>query len=263
MTTDASDQAQRWRLLLDALAERQRLSVHDASELLGVSAATIRRDFKELARQQLATRTHGGVVATAVAYDLPARYRTAPGAPKERIARAAAALVEPGTVVGFNGGTTTSAAARHLAQRADLQGGRESLTVVTNALNIASEMVLRPHIRTVCIGGVARPESYELHGPFAARVLRDLLLDHLILGVDAISSVEGASCQHLGESGMNAEMVAHARRVTVIAESHKVEAVALSRICGINKVDELVTDDEADPAHIAAFREVGVEVTLA
>jgi DeoR family transcriptional regulator of aga operon len=66
-------------MLLDALSIHKWLCVTEAAELLGVSAATVGRDFKELARQQLATCTHGGVVATTVAYDLPARYRIAPG----------------------------------------------------------------------------------------------------------------------------------------------------------------------------------------
>jgi DeoR family transcriptional regulator of aga operon len=224
VTGEVIDQSSRWRMLLDALSIHKRLSVTEAAELLGVSAATVRRDFKELARQQLATRTHGGVVATTVAYDLPARYRRiAPGDPRERIARAAAELVRPGEVVGFNGGTTTTAIARHLGQRADLRSsGRETTTVVTNALNIASELVLRPDIRTVCIGGVARPESYELHGPFASRVLQDLLLHHLFLGVNAISAEEGASCEHLGESSISAEMVSRAQRVTVVADSQRI-----------------------------------------
>jgi DNA-binding Lrp family transcriptional regulator len=78
VTGEVIDQSSRWRMLLDALSIHKRLSVTEAAELLGVSAATVRRDFKELARQQLATRTHGGVVATTVAYDLPARYRIAP-----------------------------------------------------------------------------------------------------------------------------------------------------------------------------------------
>ena len=53
------DQQTRWRQLLDVLAVRQRLSVKEGSELLGVSAATVRRDFRELAARQLATRSHG------------------------------------------------------------------------------------------------------------------------------------------------------------------------------------------------------------
>lgn len=99
-------------MLLDALSIHKRLSVTEAAELLGVPAATVRRDFEELARQQLATRTHGGVVATTVAYDLPARYRIAPGDPRERIAHAAAELVRHGEVRdGFPG------AARHRGGR--------------------------------------------------------------------------------------------------------------------------------------------------
>jgi DeoR family transcriptional regulator, aga operon transcriptional repressor len=202
------------------------------------------------------------VVATTVAYDLPARYRIAPGDPRERIARAAAELVRPGEVVGFNGGTTTTAIARHLGQRADLRSsGRETITVVTNALNIASELVLRPDIRTVCIGGVARPESYELHGPFASRVLQDLL-HHLFLGVDAISAEEGASCEHLGESSISAEMVSRAQGVTVVADSQRIGGAALARICTIDQVDGLVTDDVADPDQVRRFRDAGVDVTL-
>lgn len=262
MTTQSADQATRWRRLLDALAERRRLSVDEAAELLGVSAATVRRDFGELARRQLATRTHGGVVATSVAYDLPARYRTSSDDPRERIAAEAATRIQVGTVVAFNGGTTTSAVARHLVRRTDVQeAGADAVTIVTNALNIAIEMVLRPSISTVVIGGVARPESYELHGPFASRVLRDLLVDELFLGVSGLS-LEGASCGHLGEAGINSEMVDKAQRVTVVTASPKLGKVALARICGLDRVHGLITDREADTGLVAGLRDAGVDVTL-
>lgn len=262
MTTQSADQATRWRLLLDALAERRRLSVDEASELLGVSAATVRRDFGELARRQLATRTHGGVVATSVAYDLPARYRLSTDDPRERIAAEAAARVRVGSVVAFNGGTTTTAVARHVARRTDIQqAGADSLTIVTNALNIAIEMVLRPSISTVVVGGVARPESYELHGPFASRVLADLLVDELFLGVSGLNE-DGASCGHLGEAGINAEMVAKAQRVTVVTASPKIGKVALARICEIDRVQALVTDRDAPDDLVAPLRDAGVDVTL-
>ena len=77
LASEPVDRSRRWQLLLNLLAERGRLSVADAADALGVSAATVRRDFAALADQQLATRTHGGVVATSIAYDLPARYRSA------------------------------------------------------------------------------------------------------------------------------------------------------------------------------------------
>lgn len=262
---DGRDRSHRWAALLALLGERSRLTVTEVAAELRVSEATVRRDFTELARQQLVTRTHGGVVATAVAYDLPARYRAGAGdAAKDRIVAAAADLIEPGSVVGFNGGTTTTATARRLAARADLTGapGRPALTVVTNALNIATEMVLRPHIRTVTIGGVARQQSYELIGPLATLVLGELWLDLLILGVDGVAAAGGASCHHEGEAGINAMMVRRADRVVVVATGDKLGRRTFARICDAPAISVVVTDPSAAPAEVTALRAAGVEVRV-
>lgn len=260
------DRSWRLRALLDRLAESGGLSVTEAAAMLGVSEATVRRDFTTLADQQLVTRTHGGVVATSVAYDLPVRYRGGGDDDvKERIATAAHKLVSPGQVVGFNGGTTTSATARRLAARTDLadSSARPSITVVTNALNIATEMVLRPHIRTVSLGGVARPQSYELVGPLASAALRELWLDHFILGVDGFSAQGGASCFHEGEAGINTLMVEQATEVTVVAAADKLGRRSFARICGVEAVRTLVTDTSADAATVDAFEAKGLQVILA
>ncbi len=251
-------------LLLDLLADKGRLSVTEAAEALGVSEATVRRDFNALARQQLVTRTHGGVVATSVAYDLPVRYRGKGDGVKERIAVTAAALVRPGDVAGFNGGTTTSATARRLAARGDLldSGTRPGLTVVTNALNIAAEMVLRPHIRTVTLGGIARPQSYELTGPLATMVLRELWIDHLFLGVDGFTAEDGTSCFHEGEAGINALMVERSSRVTVVAGGEKLGRRTFARICDAVAVSTVVTDASAAADTVAGLRSHGVEVVV-
>ncbi|MGQ4617649.1 DeoR family transcriptional regulator [Nocardia sp. R7R-8] len=261
--TGPTDRPHRWNRLLELLAESGRLSVEEAAERLGVSAATVRRDFTALAAQQLATRTHGGVVATSVAYDLPARYRQSAGEAKQRIAEHAASLVDPCAVVGMNGGTTTTAVARMLAGRTDLgSAGDEGLTIVTNALNIAVEMVLRPHMRTIVLGGVARRESYELHGPLAERALAELRLDDLVLGVNAISVEGGAQCRHIDEAGVTTEMVRRCGRVIVVATGDKLERTALARVCGIEQVRVLVTDTGADPAAVQAIRAAGVRVDV-
>lgn len=250
--------------LLDLLTQEGRLSVVDAARALEVSEATVRRDFNSLAQQQLVTRTHGGIVATSLAYDLPVRYRGNDDA-KERIAATAAALVRPGEVVGFNGGTTTSATARRIAARSDLAitGTQPGLTVVTNALNIASEMVLRPHIRTVSLGGIARPHSYELIGPLANMVLRELWLDHLVLGVDGFASEGGASCVHEGEAAVSSTMVERASKVTVVADGEKLGRRTFSRICDCSSVSTLVTDTSADERELGRIRSLGVDVHVA
>ncbi|MGK5740964.1 DeoR/GlpR family DNA-binding transcription regulator [Micromonospora sp. URMC 103] len=261
-----ADRARRLQALLELLAARGgRLSVGEAANALGVSEATVRRDFTALAAQQLVTRTHGGIVASSVAYDLPVRYRhRGDRSTKERIAATAAGLVEPGSVVGLNGGTTTSATARHLAARPDLAQAthRPALTVVTNALNIATEMVLRPSLRTVILGGVALPQSYELTGPLTTMVMQSLWLDVLVLGVDGFSA-DGTSCHDESEAGIDALMVSRGRRVVVVAGSEKLGRHSFAKICDASAVDTLVTDDAADETVVAELRSAGVTVLLA
>ena len=260
------DRYARWNALLELLAASGRVSVEDAAAQLDVSHATIRRDFDQLAQQQMITRTRGGAVASGVSYDLPLRYKTARhSAEKQRIGAAAAALVEPGQVVGLNGGTTLTEVARALAVRADLNGTGDGsqLTVVTNALNIANELLVRPRMKIVVAGGVVRPQSYELVGPLGGALLREVSLDLVLLGVDAIDVELGAAAHHEGEAAMNSLMVARAKRVAIIADSSKLGRHAFARVCPIERVDMLVTDSGADPQLVEKFRAVGVEVVCA
>src|SRR2546429_1374919 len=167
------DRYARWNALLELLTDSGRVSVEDAAERLNVSQATIRRDFDQLAQQQMITRTRGGAVANGVSYDLPLRYKTAKhSAEKQRIGTAAASLVEPGMVVGLNGGTTTTEVARALAVRPDLGSTPDGaqLTVVTNALNIANELLVRSRMKIVVTGGGGRPQPFDLVGPLPGGV---------------------------------------------------------------------------------------------
>jgi len=254
---------QRWNELLDLMPADGQLSVAEAARQLGVSQATIRRDLDQLSQQQLLTRTRGGAVAGHVSYDLPLRYKTARHAEhKQRVGRAAAALVAAGATVALNGGTTASEVARALATRPDLQEGA-GITVVTNAMNIANELVVRPHIKIVVTGGVTRGQSYELIGPFASLVLAELSLDWAILGVDALDPRAGATAHHEGEASINHLMATRAERVMIVADSSKLGQRAFARVCGADEIDVIVTDRDAAPDALAPFAERGIRIVTA
>ena len=256
----------RWNQLLELLAAEGQLQVEHAAELLGVSAATISRDFDELASQQMLARIRGGAVAQGVTYDLPLRYKSERHpSEKQRIGAAAAGLVLPGQVVGLNGGTTTTEVARSLAVRTDLStaAGAPACTVVTNALNIATELAVRQHIKIVVTGGVARPQSYELTGPLATGVLERVSIDVAFLGVDAIDPVDGAMAQNEGEASINQLMTSQAGQVVVVADSSKIGRRAFARICAVAEIDVLVTDTGVSDEAAARFAEAGVKVMRA
>jgi len=256
----------RWNQLLELLAAEGQLQVDHAALMLGVSSATIRRDFDNLASQQMLARIRGGAVARGVTYDLPLRYKSERyPSEKQRIGEMAAKLVQPGQVVGLNGGTTTTEVARALAVRDDLPSpnGGPAMTVVTNALNIATELAVRQHIKIVVTGGVARPQSYELTGPLATGVLDQVSIDVAFLGVDAIDPSAGAMAQNESEASINRLMARQASKVIVVADSSKAGRRAFARICAPSEIDVLVTDTGLAEDVIARFADSGIDVMTA
>lgn len=258
---------QRWNALLDLVAANGQLSVVEAARGLEVSEATIRRDLDELAGQRMLTRTRGGAVSSNhVTYDLPLRYKTGRHAPeKQLIGRAAAALIMPDATVALNGGTTTVEVARALVNRAEFRENSQvrSVTVVTNALSIATELAVRPQVKIVVTGGVARTESYELIGPLATYVLGDLTLDWAILGVDGLDAAAGATAHHEGEASINRLMTQRAQRVAIVADSSKLGTRAFARVCGVDSIDVVVTDAAASLPAASALADKGIKVITA
>ncbi|MGI8571789.1 MAG: DeoR/GlpR family DNA-binding transcription regulator [Solirubrobacteraceae bacterium] len=249
-------QSERLGAILERLSRNGSVSVSDIAGDLSVSPATIRRDLRLLEDQRLLGRTHGGAVPQGVLYELPLRYKSSRHQQEKlRVAREAASRVLDDWAVGLTGGTTTTEVARALVDR-------QGLTVVTNALNIASELAVRPNLKLVVTGGVARAESYELVGPIAEASLEGLNLDIVFLGVDGISPGAGLTTHHEIEARTNRALIDRARQVIVVADSSKIGKVAFARICDLAGVDELIIDSTADREALAEIEAAGVVVTV-
>ena len=244
-------------LILEELAAGGSVGVAEIAVKLGVSTASIRRNLQLLEQQRLLSRTHGGAVANSTAYELPLRYRGGRRRDeKRRIAAAAASRVGDDVAsVGLTGGTTTTEVARRLA-------ARQGLTVVTNALNIAAELALRPDLKLIVTGGAARSESYELVGPLAEAALEGMNLDLAVVGVDGIDVAGGLTTHHDIEAHTNRVMIGRARRVIVVADGSKVGRLAFVRICDVSCVDELITDSSAAAPELQRLADAGIVVTI-
>ncbi|MGW5718473.1 DeoR/GlpR family DNA-binding transcription regulator [Amycolatopsis sp. NPDC003865] len=249
--------SERMAEMVRELGETGRLRVGELARRFGVSEATLRRDLTALEEQRLLTRTHGGALAQGVAGELPVRYREGRSRDAKRaIARQAVRRLPVGPhVIALTGGTTTGELAKELPDRADL-------TVVTNALNTAMEIVLRPRVKLVVVGGVSRPRSYELVGPWAEQVLASINIGTAFIGVDGIDAAGGITTHDENEARTNRAMLGRAQRVVVIADGSKLGRRTLARIGDITEVDELITDPSADSGSVAAIRAAGVRVTV-
>jgi DeoR family transcriptional regulator of aga operon len=259
------NRAERLNAVLHLLAETGQVEVDDIIAKLDVSPATARRDLDALASQRLLTRTRGGATSQSVAYDLPLRYKHEQHAPeKQRIALAASELVTRGSVVGLCGGTTSTALASVLGARADLteSSPHPNLTVVTNAINIAAQLVMRPQIKTVVTGGVVHTRSYELVGPYSDVVLQKITLDIAFIGVNGIDPIFGATVHDEGEASINSLMAQRATRAVIIADSSKIGRTAFATL-GAQGLTTLITDSGITADQHAAFVDQGYQVIVA
>ncbi|MBO8142397.1 MAG: DeoR/GlpR transcriptional regulator [Firmicutes bacterium] len=246
---------QRQERILSELAKRGSVGVVELSKLLGVSEATVRRDLGELAGHGLLRRTHGGAALVERGEELPYHAKAAAYLPeKRRIGAAAAALLEPGQVIGCTGGTTVAQAARLL------QGKR--LVVVTNALNIALELAGSEETDVIMTGGALRSRSLETVGHIAERSFREFCIDVALLGADGISIKEGITTYHLAEAHANRVLVERSREVWVLADHSKLGKVTPAVIGPVSRMTRLITDAGAPDDFVASLREQGIDVVV-
>src|SRR5581483_7672550 len=236
--------AQRQARIVQQLQEHGFVEIARLSEAFAVDRSTIRRDLQHLEARGLAQRTRGGALPgpSSGLSDIPYEVKRLEHTPeKQEIARAAAARVREGEAILLDSGSTTYQIARALR-------GRRDISVVTNDLNVAMCLADAPGVRLVVTGGVQLESVYTLVGPQTIQSLRDLHVDRVFLGADAIHHEAGITNVTFVEVEVKQAMIAAAREVVVVADSSKSEHRALARVCDLDTVDLILTDDRLDGA---------------
>jgi len=251
----SAKRSERMRLILSLLQQHSTRSLQSMAADFGVSTATLRRDIAELDEQGLLVRTHGGARKRDSRSEIPVRMRdTRFRESKELIAQRAAELIPVGPYsLALSGGTTTAEVARELRHRS-------GLTIVTNSLTIAMECAVWPRLRVVITGGVVRQSSFEAVGSLSEHIFTAVSVDTAILGTDGISASGGVTTHDETEARTNHAMVAKAQRVIVVADGSKIGQATSARMAGLDEIDDLVTDSDADPEALRSIADADVAV---
>lgn len=248
---------ERRRAILEMLSRQGRVLVAELSRHFQTSQVTIRKDLEILHAHGQVHRTHGGALPAreSVLEDPTLREKEKlHRQEKLRIAEAAAAQVMEGQVVILDSGTTTTAIARALREF-------RSLTVVTNAVNIAAELT-GTAVEVILTGGTLRKNSFSLVGPIAEETLRRLSADLLFLGVDGFDVHYGLSTPNLLEAKVNRVMVEIAKRTIAVCDSSKFGRRSLSLIVPPASLQEVVTDRGISKSDLRTLKQAGIEVTI-
>jgi DeoR family transcriptional regulator, fructose operon transcriptional repressor len=224
------------------VAEAGQVTVGELAERFGVSIDTVRRDLDQLSADGVLVRTYGGAVSLSTAFrtDSAVDQRLALlEEEKEQIAVLAAELVQDGSTIMINGGTTTLALARNLRQHRDL-------TVATNNLLVPGALPPTA-IRDVYIfGGAVRTLTLTTIGPVSFRANSgaelDISCDLALIGVGAVSADAGYTTSNLAEAAMMQEMISRAARVAILADSSKFGRRLFAQVSELGSADYLITD---------------------
>jgi DeoR family fructose operon transcriptional repressor len=253
-----NDLAARRRQRLVALVEsRGAARLEELSAALGVSQATVRRDLNAVSSAGRLRRVHGGAVATDQRIDEP-HFDVKAGAAaaeKSRIAAAALKLLAPDDTVYLDSGSTVLALAR-------LLHGWTRLTVVTNSLPVATELVGRGP-RLIILGGELRATSRAIVGPLTRHLLEDLHVDRAVMGTFALSIEEGLTTTDPAEAFTKQLVLTRAREVILLADSTKLGTRSFVRAGRLADIDVLVTDAAIDARSARTLGRRGVRVIAA
>ncbi|WP_049622146.1 transcriptional repressor AgaR [Frateuria defendens] len=252
---------ERRRLIVEQIEQQGRVTVEQLVERFGISAVTIRADLEALARGGAIARSHGGALPAAPPssqMDTPLTIKeTRRLAEKRRIGQAAAKLIKDGETIILDSGSTTVEIARQIRQRK-----WESLTVITNALNIALELSGLPTVRVMMLGGLLRQTSYSLAGPDAEQALAKLSADRLFLGVDGLDPEVGVTTPDPQEATLNALMIRVSRETVAVLDASKFGQRSLSVIAPVASLGMVISDTAAPEALVAALQKQGVRTLL-
>ena len=241
------------------LVERQgSVTVSDLCRKFDVSEMTIRRDLVELEAQGLLRRVRGGAVSSrGRSFEPPLLLRSGEHqAEKERIGRAAAALVQSGDSIALDVGTTTFEVARSLE-------GKENLTIITPSLPIATLLASRAGIRLILTGGIVRTGEHSLIGHLAERAFSEFRVDKLFLGVGGVDLQAGLTEYNLEDALVKRAMLAAAKERILVVDASKFGRVAFASVGSLDAIDRVVTDTSVAPEIVERLRQLDIEVILA
>ena len=250
--------AERHKYILNTLHKEGFVKVVDIAKKLDVTTVTVRKDLKALEEKGLLYRTHGSAS--------PVNPHTADRNVKEKekirtkekqlIGIFAARLIEEDDSIIINSGSTICAFAEQIEPK-----GR--LTVVTSSIKATSILGEHEGINVSQLGGTLRRSSMSVIGSYTLSFLENITCSKVFLGVDGIDPDFGVTTSNIEEAELNRAMMSVSLKTIVLCDSSKFGRKGFGKICNLDKIDVVVTDEGISPSMCKLLEEHGVEVVVA
>ncbi|GAB3185017.1 DeoR/GlpR family DNA-binding transcription regulator [Nesterenkonia halophila] len=254
---NTGDLAPRQREIVQRLNERGFVSTSQLAEIFGVSDMTIRRDARTLERVGAASIVHGGLMLPhgtihTGGFAERARHNFAA---KKRIAAACLELLDNRQRVVIDAGTTAFEVAYALPKT--FEG-----TIITHSAPVFQLALRLPAATTISLGGELLQDSQAFIGELAESNLRRLRAEVAIIGTAAMNEHGIYIERNLELSTKLALMDAADQRVLVVTHD-KMGSSELVYLCGLDRIDIVVTDADPPEKMATALHDHGVRTIVA
>lgn len=249
--------AQRQSEIKRLLLAHGALSVDELCALVSASPATIRRDLAHLQNSLGIERTHGGAAVQSLrTAEQNFAYRESQDVEEKRaIAEAALKLIEPGSTIFMNDGSSIMAIAKAI-----VASGIE-LFIATPAVNVATTLSENPKATVCLLGGFVRQTSLATSGPFAEAMASQINADLALISPDGLGAESGLTFTYASDAALAKCMSGKARRTVAIAVAAKLRRTERIGALPLSAVSDIITGCR-DAALLQVLRKRGVKLTL-
>ncbi|SDI04468.1 transcriptional regulator, DeoR family [Vibrio xiamenensis] len=246
--------------IVSRISENGKVTTNALVDGLSVSRETIRRDLLELEQKGVIQRVHGGAVLATnrkPKAEGPNPTITKPNDPpsensfqqrlneklseKRAIAQIACTLIDDGSAIFIDAGTTTLAFAHALT------GSAKGLKVITNSIEIAGILSSQPDYEVLLLGGIPNTEVNATYGELTLSDIERFHVDYSIISPVGAHSVYGFSSYHLREAEVARAMMRHSTKRIILAHAEKLGVQSRVKICSPESIDHLVINDTDSP----------------
>jgi DeoR/GlpR family transcriptional regulator of sugar metabolism len=254
---------ERQSIILEKLEGDGKVDVSGLSELFGISRETIRRDLRNMERNRILKRTHGGAVPlegrTGRGNEYPLLVRSAhKNEEKQNICRRAACLMKDGDTIFIDNSSTTVAIPRYIAQ--DMK-----LTIITNSIQLILEVGKQRNekLTVICIGGVLNIKNFSVTGILSREFSQNFFPDIAFMSCRGLHETMGMTDGSVLEIEVKKDIMSRSSKFVLMADHTKFGQIGAVFMGSLDKIDCVITDKKINPQKLQMFENLPTQVLIA
>ena len=246
---------ERRQKIMDILKKNKKVYVAKLAQEFGITEETVRRDLEKLENQNLLQRSYGGAVLMEKANeDLSFdQCSITHVAEKRKITEKAHQLIEKGDTIFMDSSSTA------LMLRPYLEN-KENITIITNSIRLLYDAALNTNLHIISTGGKLKENSFALIGPTALDTIDKFTVDVAIISCKALNKEHGFMESTEEEAMIKKNMLKHARKIILLADHHKFDKIAFTRIGYLEEIDTLITDQRPNQEWCNLLQEKNIQL---